>query len=49
MKRYINGGISPEKLNLGVAAYGRSTAEMGPYTAEGGILGKSPSKLLNYD
>ena len=32
--------MSPEKLNLGVAAYGRATAPSGPYTRESGVLGK---------
>jgi hypothetical protein len=31
--------MSPEKLNLGLGAYGRATAEPGPYTRESGVLG----------
>lgn len=38
LQRYIYAGMSPEKLNLGLAAYGRATASPGPYTREGGIL-----------
>ena len=30
--------MSPAKLNLGLAAYGRTTAEVGPYTREFGAL-----------
>jgi hypothetical protein len=30
--------MSPSKLNLGLAGYGRATAEPGPYTREGGVL-----------
>lgn len=38
LKRYISAGMSPDKLNIGLAAYGRATASAGPYTKEVGIL-----------
>lgn len=31
--------MSPEKLNIGLASYGRATAEAGPFTKETSILG----------
>ena len=40
LQSYINAGMSPSKLNLGLAGYGRATADPGPYTREGGVLGK---------
>jgi chitinase len=30
--------MDPAKLNLGLAGYGRATAELGPYTRENGVL-----------
>lgn len=39
LQGYINAGMDPSKLNLGLAGYGRATAEPGPYTREGGVLG----------
>jgi hypothetical protein len=39
--------MSPEKLNLGLAGYGRATAEAGPFTKEKSILGISIEKILN--
>jgi hypothetical protein len=39
--------MSPEKLNLGLAGYGRATAEAGPFTKEKSILGISSEKILN--
>ena len=38
--------MSPEKLNLGLAAYGRATAEAGPFTKETSILGRIYLKIL---
>ena len=33
--------MDPSKLNLGLAGYGRATTEPGPYTREGGVLGRN--------
>ena len=47
MKRYIDAGMSPEKLNLGLAAYGRATGSTGAYTREAGVLGKFVFNLFS--
>ena len=39
LQRYVNAGMNPSKLNLGLAGYGRATADPGPYTRESGVLG----------
>jgi len=41
IKNYINAGMSPQKMNLGFATYGRTQNVGGDYTREPGVLGRS--------